>query len=203
MSDLVKTIKVGSESRELGVKWDNVENQPTIPAAYDDTEVKADIANNLAVLRVLAKAAGKEDELAENLYADYPHITLVLGEHVNFVKILKGKPNQSRGFVPATLSDTNKVTISYNKDGNGYDVGNDAQFNVFVKVDEGYTIPNDNSTLSADDSTKYNGLKVNDLDKGVEKYVPVDGETLVNATKVTGSFILTINAKAIEPVTQE
>lgn len=156
----------------------------------------ADKAAFLAAAQKLAslepKVAVYEDLLATDLYVDYPHITFSVGDDITNVRITKGN------FAGAAELPTfgKNVVVAYNKDGNGYDKGDQidakgknastAQFNMLVDIPEGKEL-----VIQAEPKAAYTEAKL--TKEGTE------GNTYrVKLTKVTADVNITVST--ITPV---
>lgn len=137
------------------------------------------------------KVAVYEDLLATELYIDYPHITFSVGDDITNVRIVKGNSAEA-----AELPTFGKnVVVAYNKDGNGYDKGDEvdakgnastAQFNMLVDVPEGKV-----AVIQANPATSFN--KAEATKEGTE------GNTYrLKLTKVTAD--VSVQALATIPV---
>lgn len=115
MSELVKTITVGEETRELGVKWENVENQPNIP----------DLKYQLETL---------EDRTAHFVYPSIPVIKFSVDSTLS-AKVVRGNDSDIE------ILALNNETVAHNKTAanrySGSVSNGDFQFNAIVEVPEG------------------------------------------------------------------
>ena len=190
---LITSFKIGED--ECKVDYNSLLNKPAIPEDKNDKFRK-----------LILKVAGHDKEdliIKDELYNDYPRITVELGEHVSLVSVLKGKADKE-GVLKMPAIEPN-VYVSYDKDCRFYTNKDDkeidskgklkeiGQFNMIVRFDDGYEI----DAATGSDITAYNNIKINDGGK----YTPSIGEAWINATQVKGNFTLTITAK--EHVEQE
>lgn len=146
-------------------------------------------AQKLASLE--SKVAVYEDLLATELYIDYPHITFSVGDDITNVRIVKGS---SAGAAELPTFGKN-VVVAYNKDGNGYDKGDEvdakgnastAQFNMLVDVPEGKV-----AVIQANPATSF--------DKAEAPKEGAEGNTYrLKLTKVTAD--VSVQALAAIPV---
>ena len=115
MSELVKTITVGEETRELGVKWENVENQPNI----------SDLKYQLETL---------EDRTAHFVYPSIPVIKFSVDSTLS-AKVVRGNNSEIE------ILALNNETVAHNKNAanrySGSVADGDFQFNAIVEVPEG------------------------------------------------------------------
>lgn len=191
---LITSFKIGED--DCKVDYNSLLNKPAIPEDKNDKFRK-----------LILKVAGHDKEdliIKDEIYNDYPRITLNLGEHVSLVRVLKGKADKE-GVLEMQAIEPN-VYVSYdkdcgfyaNKDDKEYDSKKDkwkeiGQFNLIVKAADGYEIAPE--TVSGSDTAAYNNIKLNDNGN----YTPVAGETWISVTQVKGNFTLTINANEKAP----
>lgn len=190
---LITSFKIGED--DCKVDYNSLVNQPAIPEDKNDKFRK-----------LILKVAGHDKEdliIKDEIYNDYPRITVDLGEHVSLVSVLKGKADKE-GVLEMPAIEPN-VYVSYDKDCGFYTNKDDketdskgklkeiGQFNMLVRFDDGYEI----DTATGSDINAYNNIKINDGGK----YTPSIGEAWINATQVKGNFTITITAK--EHVEQE
>ena len=190
---LITSFKIGED--DCKVDYNSLLNKPAIPEDKNDKFRK-----------LILKVAGHDKEdliIKDEIYNDYPRITVELGEHVSLVSVLKGKADKE-GVLEMPAIEPN-VYVSYDKDCRFYTNKDDketdskgrlkeiGQFNMLVRFDDGYEI----DAATGSDTTAYNNIKINDDGK----YTPSIGEAWINATQVKGNFTLTITAK--EHVEQE
>lgn len=184
---LITSFKIGED--ECKVDYNSLLNKPAIPEDKNDKFRK-----------LILKVAGHDKEdliIKDEIYNDYPRITVELGEHVSLVSVLKGKADKE-GVLEMPAIEPN-VYVSYDKDCRFYTNKDDketdskgklkeiGQFNMLVRFDDGYEI----DAATGSDITAYNNIKINDGGK----YTPSIGEAWINATQVKGNFTITITAK--------
>ena len=184
---LITSFKIGED--ECKVDYNSLVNQPAIPEDKNDKFRK-----------LILKVAGHDKEdliIKDEIYNDYPRITVELGEHVSLVSVLKGKADKE-GVLEMPAIEPN-VYVSYDKDCRFYTNKDDketdskgrlkeiGQFNMLVRFDDGYEI----DAATGSDITAYNNIKINDDGK----YTPSIGEAWINATQVKGSFTISVTAK--------
>ena len=165
---LITSFKIGED--DCKVDYNSLVNQPAIPEDKNDKFRK-----------LILKVAGHDKEdliIKDELYNDYPRITVELGEHVSLVSVLKGKADKE-GVLEMPAIEPN-VYVSYDKDCRFYTNKDDketdskgklkeiGQFNMLVKFDDGYEI----DAATGSDITAYNNIKINDNGK----YTPSIGE---------------------------
>lgn len=102
----------------------------------------------------------QEDLLATDRYYDYPKITFSVADTLSEFAIKKGNQPDEGEPARADISTFGKnVVVAYNKDGEGYDKGDEAestaQFNCVVKASEGKQI-----VVEATPETAYKNCKV-------------------------------------------
>lgn len=186
---LITSFKIGED--ECKVDYNSLVNQPAIPEDKNDKFRK-----------LILKVAGHDKEdliIKDEIYNDYPRITVEVGEHLSNVRVFKGKADKE-GVLKMPAIEPN-VYVSYdkdcgfyaNKDDKGLDNKEIGQFNMKVAVEDGYEL-DASSIITLPASGVYKNIKLNDtsLDKLTS---PVSGDVWVNATQVKGNFTLTITAK--------
>lgn len=192
---LITSFKIGED--ECKVDYNSLVNQPAIP---EDKNGK--------FRKLILKVAGHDKEdliIKDEIYNDYPRITVEVGEHLSNVRVFKGKANnegvlEMPAIEPNTYVSYDKDCSFYaNKDDKGPDGKEIGQFNMKVVVEDGYEL-DASSIITSPASGVYKNIKLNDtsLDKLTS---PVSGDVWVNATQVKGNFTITITAK--EHVEQE
>ena len=186
---LITSFKIGED--ECKVDYNSLLNKPAIPEDKNDKFRK-----------LILKVAGHDKEdliIKDEIYNDYPRITVEVGEHLSNVRVFKGKADKE-GVLEMPAIEPN-VYVSYdkdcgfyaNKDDKGLDNKEIGQFNMKVVVEDGYEL-DASSIITLPASGVYKNIKLNDtsLDKLTS---PVSGDVWVNATQVKGNFTLTITAK--------
>ena len=186
---LITSFKIGED--DCKVDYNSLVNQPAIPEDKNDKFRK-----------LILKVAGHDKEdliIKDEIYNDYPRITVEVGEHLSNVRVFKGKADKE-GVLEMPAIEPN-VYVSYdkdcgfyaNKDDKGLDNKEIGQFNMKVVVEDGYEL-DASSIITLPASGVYKNIKLNDtsLDKLTS---PVSGDVWVNATQVKGNFTLTITAK--------
>ena len=183
----ITSFKIGED--ECKVDYNSLLNKPIIPEDKNDKFRK-----------LILKVAGHDKEdliIKDEIYNDYPRITINLGEHVSLVSVLKGKADKE-GVLKMPAIEPN-VYVSYDKDCRFYTNKDDketdskgklkeiGQFNMLVRFDDGYEI----DAATGSDINAYNNIKINDGGK----YTPSIGEAWINATQVKGNFTITVTAK--------
>lgn len=185
----ITSFKIGED--ECKVDYNSLVNQPAIPEDKNDKFRK-----------LILKVAGHDKEdliIKDEIYNDYPRITVEVGEHLSNVRVFKGKANnegvlEMPAIEPNTYVSYDKDCGFYaNKDDKGLDNKEIGQFNMKVVVEDGYEL-DASSIITLPASGVYKNIKLNDtsLDKLTS---PVSGDVWVNATQVKGNFTLTITAK--------
>lgn len=186
---LITSFKIGED--ECKVDYNSLVNKPAIPEDKNDKFRK-----------LILKVAGHDKEdliIKDEIYNDYPRITVEVGEHLSNVRVFKGKANnegvlEMPAIEPNTYVSYDKDCGFYaNKDDKGLDNKEIGQFNMKVVVEDGYEL-DASSIITLPASGVYKNIKLNDtsLDKLTS---PVSGDVWVNATQVKGNFTLTITAK--------
>ena len=186
---LITSFKIGED--ECKVDYNSLLNKPAIPEDKNDKFRK-----------LILKVAGHDKEdliIKDEIYNDYPRITVEVGEHLSNVRVFKGKADKE-GVLKMPAIEPN-VYVSYdkdcgfyaNKDDKGLDNKEIGQFNMKVVVEDGYEL-DASSIITLPASGVYKNIKLNDtsLDKLTS---PVSGDVWVNATQVKGNFTITITAK--------
>lgn len=186
---LITSFKIGED--ECKVDYNSLVNQPAIPEDKNDKFRK-----------LILKVAGHDKEdliIKDEIYNDYPRITVEVGEHLSNVRVFKGKADKE-GVLEMPAIEPNTY-VSYDKDCGFYtnkdDKGSDGkeigQFNMKVVVEDGYEL-DASSIITLPASGVYKNIKLNgtSLDKLTS---PVSGDVCVNATQVKGNFTITITAK--------
>lgn len=186
---LITSFKIGED--ECKVDYNSLLNKPAIPEDKNDKFRK-----------LILKVAGHDKEdliIKDEIYNDYPRITVEVGEHLSNVRVFKGKANnegvlEMPAIEPNTYVSYDKDCGFYaNKDDKGLDNKEIGQFNMKVVVEDGYEL-DASSIITLPASGVYKNIKLNDtsLDKLTS---PVSGDVWINATQVKGNFTLTITAK--------
>ena len=190
---LITSFKIGED--DCKVDYNSLVNQPAIPEDKNDKFRK-----------LILKVAGHDKEdliIKDEIYNDYPRITIEVGEHLSNVRVFKGKADKE-GVLEMPAIEPN-VYVSYDKDCGFYTNKDDketdskgkvkeiGQFNMKVFVEDGYEL-DASSIITSPASGVYNNIKLNtvSLDKLTS---PVSGDVWVNATQVKGNFTITITAK--------
>ena len=186
---LITSFKIGEDDCKVG--YNSLVNQPAIPEDKNDKFRK-----------LILKVAGHDKEdliIKDEIYNDYPRITVELGEHLSNVRVFKGKANnegvlEMPAIEPNTYVSYDKDCGFYaNKDDKGLDNKEIGQFNMKVVVEDGYEL-DASSIITSPESGVYKNIKLNDM--SLDKLTsPVSGDVWVNATQVKGNFTLTITAK--------
>ena len=186
---LITSFKIGED--DCKVDYNSLVNQPAIPEDKNDKFRK-----------LILKVAGHDKEdliIKDEIYNDYPRITVEVGEHLSNVRVLKGKADKEGvlempAIEPNTYVSYDKDCGFYaNKDDKGPDGKEIGQFNMKVVVEDGYEL-DASSIITLPASGVYKNIKLKDtsLDKLTS---PVSGDVRVNATQVKGNFTISITAK--------
>ena len=186
---LITSFKIGED--DCKVDYNSLVNQPAIPEDKNDKFRK-----------LILKVAGHDKEdliIKDEIYNDYPRITVELGEHLSNVRVFKGKADKEGvlempAIEPNTYVSYDKDCGFYaNKDDKGLDNKEIGQFNMKVVVEDGYEL-DASSIITLPASGVYKNIKLNTVSlDGLTS--PVVGDVWVNATQVKGNFTITITAK--------
>ena len=171
---LITSFKIGED--ECKVDYNSLVNQPAIPEDKNDKFRK-----------LILKVAGHDKEdliIKDEIYNDYPRITVEVGEHLSNVRVFKGKAN-NEGVLEMPAIEPN-VYVSYDKDCGFYTNKDDketdskgkvkeiGQFNMKVVVEDGYEL-DASSIITSPASGVYKNIKLNDTSLD-ELTLPVSGD---------------------------
>lgn len=167
---LITSFKIGED--DCKVDYNSLVNQPAIPEDKNDKFRK-----------LILKVAGHDKEdliIKDEIYNDYPRITVELGEHLSNVRVFKGKANnegvlEMPAIEPNTYVSYDKDCGFYaNKDDKGLDNKEIGQFNMKVVVEDGYEL-DASSIITSPESGVYKNIKLNDM--SLDKLTsPVSGD---------------------------
>ncbi len=198
-----------NDDAAFGLNLTNVEEHCEFPSdilypwqQYNTADYTYDAVNALnetiaGLSTQIEKYAVVEDLLATQLYYDYPQITFTVADTLTRFVVKKGNRPDVGEPERADMDTFGKnVVVAYNKDGEGYDKGDElddegnsdstAQFNCVVKASSGEMVvaiatPTDGN---ADDKYYNKCTVVKDADTGM---------SWVSLTKVTGNITLSLS----------
>ena len=166
-----------------------------LKSAYDakvaelEAENEALVSENEDNEKIIKKLQKTADRIADIAYSDLPKLTWTASENISRLYVVRG----NSGYIDNDIWTKNNTTYSYHKNGQGYEeAGEDAQFNFVVEIPEGKALILD--PVYESETKPYKNQKTSE-------YKDKDGAIVPNTyriqyTQVTGSFNLSIDAKA-------